>query len=89
MAVSMGTRMIKTSLKQPTFILKAQAIYSELANFKMEVKNTFMTKSYDIADSERVPIIIKWPGHKGIHFIQTVTDEEQETCKVVQVPSIY
>ena len=47
----------------------------------MEVKNIFMSKSYDITDSERVPIISKWLGFEGLHFMQTLTDEEWETCK--------
>ena len=44
-------------------------------------KNIFMTKRYDICDSERVPIIMNWSGCKGLHFVQTFTDNEQEVCK--------
>ena len=37
--------------------------------------------SYDVNDSGRIPIIVNWLGCKGLHFIQTLTGEEQETCK--------
>ena len=40
-----------------------------------------MTKSYDISDSERVPIIMNRLGCEGLHFVQTLMDDEQETCK--------
>ena len=38
----------------------------------------FMNKSYDICDSERVPIIMNCLGQEGLHFIQTLTGEEQD-----------
>ena len=40
-----------------------------------------MTKSYVIIDSERVSVITNWLGCEGIHFVQMLTNEEQETCK--------
>ena len=47
----------------------------------MKVRNIFMTKSYDVSDSEGVPIIMSWIGQGGFHFLQTSIDEEQEMCK--------
>ena len=47
----------------------------------MKVRNIFMTKSYDVSDSERVAIIMSWIGQGGFHFVQTLIDEEQEMCK--------
>ena len=47
----------------------------------MKVKNIFMTKSYDISDNEGVPIIMNWLGCEGLHFIQTLANEELDTCK--------
>ena len=47
----------------------------------MKVENIFMTRSYDITDSKKVPLIMNWLGHEGIHFVQTLADEEQEICK--------
>ena len=40
-----------------------------------------MTKSYDINYSEGVQVIMNWIGHKGIHFIKTLPNEQQETIK--------
>ena len=39
-------------LERPAFDWKAQNKYNELLNSETEVKNIFMTKSYDIIDSE-------------------------------------
>ena len=39
----------------------------------MEVKNIFITKGYDIADSEQ--------ENEGSHFMQTLNDEGNEICK--------
>ena len=36
-----------------------------------------MTKSYDIEDSERVPVTVDWPGHEQIHFVERLTGEEK------------
>ena len=47
----------------------------------MEGKKHLHAKSYDISDSESVQIIMVWLGHEGLPFIQTLTDEEYETCK--------
>ena len=40
-----------------------------------------MHKGYDMTNKERVPLIINWLGYEVIHFMQTLTDEEQERCK--------
>ena len=34
----------------------------------MEVKNIFMTMSYDICKSEGVPLIMNWLGYEGLSF---------------------
>ena len=46
----------------------------------MEV-NIFITKNYDIYNSERVPIIMNLLGHEGLHFVQTLTDDDHDICK--------
>ena len=66
---SMSARSIGPALKQPTFNSKAQGRYGELLNFEMEVKNIFKIKSYDICNSVRVLIIMKWLGDEGLHFV--------------------
>ena len=63
--------------------------FNELLDFEMVVKHIFMIKSHDISDSERVPLIKNWLEFDRLHFVQTLTDEEQETCKVVQASSTF
>ena len=53
----------------------------ELINFEMEVNNIFMIGSYDVDDSEKVLMTMKWLGHKGLHSIQTLSEEQKEKCK--------
>ena len=48
-----------------------------------------MTRIHDISDSERVPVIMNWLGCEGLNFVKTLTDKEQEICRVVQVCSLY
>ena len=31
--------------------------------------------------TKRVPIIMNWLGHKGLHYVYTLSDDEQERCK--------
>ena len=57
------------TLKQPTFNLSSTDEYHALVNFEMGVKNRFMTKNYHIENSKRAPIVIKWVGNKGLHFV--------------------
>ena len=58
MATNINARTSGPSLMQLTFDWKAIDYYNELLSFEMEVKSIFMTKSCDISDSSRVPIII-------------------------------
>ena len=37
-----------------------------------------MTKSYDICDSERVPIVMNWLGGEVFISVETLTDNEGE-----------
>ena len=47
----------------------------------MKLRNTLMTKTCDVANVEKVPIINNLLGREGLHFIETITIEEKETCK--------
>ena len=62
--------------KQWTFKWEAQDKHDELLNLEMEIKNIFISKSYDIHDSERVPITMSWLGHKGLHIVQILREDE-------------
>ena len=37
----------------------------------MEIRNICMTKNFDIADAEKVPITQNWLGKEGFHFTET------------------
>ena len=47
-------RASRPALKQPTFNWKVTLKYHKLVNFKMEVNNIFMIKSYDKEASEEL-----------------------------------
>ena len=68
------------ALKQPTFNWKAQDKYNKVLDFEMRVNVLFRTKSFNICNSGRVPVIINWLGCEGIQFRQTLLGDEQEVC---------
>ena len=39
---------------------------------EIEVKNIFMTSTYNIQESEKMPIIINGLGYGGLRFVQTL-----------------
>ena len=56
----------------------------EVKYFKIEVTNIFLTKLYNLTDTERVPRIRKWLGREGLQLIKILTTAEQETCETVK-----
>ena len=50
-------------------------------NFKIEVRNMFMTNSYNIEESKKVPIILSWLGSDRLRFVQILTDNGYEKCQ--------
>ena len=46
----------------------------------MDVGNIFLTKLYEIKDTEKLPMI-KWLRKEGLQFIQTLEQEAYETIK--------
>ena len=56
--------------------------YDELRKFEIEIRNIFMMSSYNIDKDVKVSIVMNWLGHEGLRFIQTLTDNEQEICKM-------
>ena len=66
--------------KHLTFEWKLADKYQELCNFKIEVKNIFMTKSYNIKESEMNLIILNCLGWEGLRLVQTLNKEELEGC---------
>ena len=49
----------------------------------MEVSNIFLTKHYEVSDTEEVPIIKNWLGREGLQCIQLFMVTEQEAYRSV------
>ena len=47
-------------LKQQTLEWKVADKYQQLYNFKIDVKNTFMTNSYNTQEDKRFLVILNW-----------------------------
>ena len=58
-----------TMLKQSTFDWQISDKSNGLHNFEIEIRNIFLTNSYNIK-SKRVPVIPNWFGH-GFKLIHT------------------
>ena len=68
-------------LKQPIFDSISPDKYLGHCNFEVEVKNISWKYSYNIQESEKVSIIINWPGCEGLKFIQTLNNTQQENYR--------
>ena len=73
---NVGPRLGQPIMKQPTFNWEAEDKYNELKNFKLAVINIF--KSYSTLQAEQIAIIKIWLGRKGLQFLETLTQAEQE-----------
>ena len=74
-------RMSGPMLKQLPFDLKAPyRMYNGIHMFEIEVKNIFLTSSYNVQDSTGVPIIMNWLGCERFRLIQTLNNNEKEMC---------
>ena len=49
-------------------------------NFEIEVKNMFMTNSYNMQENKKIWITLNWLGIEGVQVIQTLTEAEHEKC---------
>ena len=50
----------------------------------MEVMNILKKNAYQVTDKEKVPVIKKWLGLRGLQLIKAFTNEEQEECKTTK-----
>ena len=46
----------------------------------MEVKNIFMTYSYNMQNKKEVSVILNWVAREGLHLMQPLNDEDKK-CK--------
>ena len=77
-----GPRLGRPIMKQLTFNWKAEDKYNVLKNFSLEVNSIFI--SYSIPQAEQLAIIIKWLGRKGLQYLETLTETEQEKCNTLE-----
>ena len=56
-------------------------MYVELLNFEIEVTNILQTRTYELNDEVKVPIIKNWLGKGGLQLIQTFTNSQKRHAK--------
>ena len=76
-----GPRISGPTMKQSNFIWEAKDKYNELKTFRLEVNNILST--YNTPQAEQLVFVKKWLGHKGIQFLEALTNEEKGTRKAV------
>ena len=69
-------------LKQPQFKWEAADKYSEWKAFILEVKNVLFT--YNAQEHDKTTIVKNWLGRKGLHYIESITEAEKQTCGTLQ-----
>ena len=74
----------KPALKQPSCNWNVSDKYVELLSFEMEVMNILQTKTNELIEGEKVPIIKSWLGRDGWQLILTYTDSEKEAYDRVE-----
>ena len=73
---NVGPRLGGFIMTQPTLNWEAEDTCNELKNLILGVNNMF--KSYSMPQAEQITIIKKWLGKKGLQFLETLTQTEQE-----------
>ena len=69
-------------LKQPQFNWEVADKYSEWKAFILEVKNVLST--YHTQEHDKIAIVKNWLGRKGLHYIESLTKTEKQTCDTLQ-----
>ena len=73
---NMGPRIGGPIIEQPTFSWEAEDKCNDLKHFRLEVNNIF--KSYSTPHAKQLAITKNWLGRKGLQFLETLTQTEQE-----------
>ena len=76
-----GPRLGRPLMKQPTFNLEKNR-YNEFKNFRLEVNNRL--KLYSMPQAEKIAITKNWLGRKGLQFLESLTQMEQESCDTME-----
>ena len=69
-------------LKQPNFSCEASDKYTEWKAFILEVRN--MLSTYNAQEIDKIVMVKDWLGRKGLHYIESLTEGETETCSVLE-----
>ena len=76
-----GPKLGGPTLKQPTFDWEVQDKYKELKTFKLEVSKVLST--YGMPEAEKLAVVKKWLGRKGLNYLETLTLAEKEACNIL------
>ena len=72
----------ESHLKQPNFYWEAPDKYTEWKAFILEVRNVLST--YNVQEADKIAMVKNWLGRKGLHYIETLTENEKEACSTLE-----
>ena len=77
-----GPKLGGSAMKQLTFDWNAEAKYSELKTFRLEVKNVL--SMYNTPQTDKFTVVKNWLGSKGLQYLETLATAEKETCNTLE-----
>ena len=77
-----GSKLCSPTLKQPNFNWEAPDKYTEWKAFTLEVRNVLST--YIANEADKIVMVKTWLGRKGLHYIETLTENEKEACSTLE-----
>ena len=69
-------------LREPNFNWESTDKYTEWKAFILEVRNVLTT--YNLQETEKIAMVKKWIGRKGLHYIKSLTEGEKERCGTLE-----
>ena len=78
-----GPKIRGPAMKQPTFNLEVKDKYNKLKTFRLEVNN--MLTTYNTPQAEQLAIVNNWLGRRDLHFLESLTCEENIMCSTLEV----
>ena len=77
-----GPKLGGPALKQPNFNWEAPDQYTKWKAFILEVRNMLCT--YNVQESDKIAMVKNWLGSKGLHYIESLTENEKEACNTLE-----
>ena len=68
-----GPKIGRPAMKQPAFNWETEDMYNKFNTFKLEVSNK--VSIYNTPQIEQLVMVKNWLGRKGLHFLETLTNE--------------